>query len=77
MGLPADAWEAYQLDLATWTVGRWVESQLSERDSKGKPKHTLAKLLELEVAQPQGVALAIDTSQIRKVHVREDGTWDD
>lgn len=58
-------------------MGRWVESKLSERDKQGKPKHTLKKLLAVKGAQPQGFALAVDLSQIRKVRVKEDGTWDD
>ena len=66
------------MDLATWTVGRWIESKLSERDKKGKPLHTLSKLLDAPGAQAQGFApLAVDVSQLRKVRVKEDGTWDD
>jgi hypothetical protein len=75
--LPADAWEAFQLDLAAWTLGRWVESKLSERDSKGKPKHKLTTLLHDGDGPLPGVALAIDMAQVRTVHIREDGTWDD
>ena len=81
LGLPADCWEAYQLDLATWTVGRWIESKLSERDKKGKPKHALADLLRDEKAQPQPqyapVSLLLGGKAPRKVHIKEDGTWDD
>ena len=77
--MPPDAWESYQLDLAAWTVGRWAESKLSERDKRGKPLHTLTALLsEPGEAPAQSFApLAIDRSQLRKVRVKEDGTWDD
>ena len=74
--MPPDAWESYQLDLAAWTVGRWVESKLSEHDKRGKPKHTLSALLSDEPAQ-EFAPLAVDRSKIRKVHVKPDGTWDD
>lgn len=82
LGLPADSWEAYQLDLATWTVGRWIEGKLSERDKKGTPKHTLAALLEAEVAQVQQFASLAALSGLagrtpRAVRIKPDGTWDE
>jgi hypothetical protein len=73
----ADAWAAYQFDLAVAQFGAWVEGKLQERDGKGKPKHTLAKLLEVERARGQGAALTIDMAQVRTVRVKEDGTWDE
>ena len=54
-----------------------MESKLSERDSKGKPKHKLTTLLHDGDGPLPGVALAIDMAQVRTVHIREDGTWDD
>lgn len=41
----ADEWAAYQLDVATLTVGRWVDGKLSERNKQGKPIHRLGDLL--------------------------------
>jgi len=56
--------------------GAWVEGKLQERDSKGKPKHTLAGLL-AEGGTQQFAPLMVDVSQLRKVRVKEDGTWDE
>jgi hypothetical protein len=72
-----DAWAAYQLDVAVMEFGTWVESKLNERDAKGKPKTTLAKLLD-DGSRPREYApLNIDTASLRRVQVREDGTWED
>lgn len=38
-------WVCYQFDSAVIHFGLWVESQLSELDDKGKPKHTLNELV--------------------------------
>ena len=57
-------------------MGRWVEGKLSERDKKGKPVHSLGALLDEQGAQ-EFAPLAVDVSQLRKVRVKEDGTWDD
>lgn len=56
--------------------GSWVEERLSERDGKGKPKHTLAQLLDDKPAQARQFA-PVSTVGLRKVRVKEDGTWDD
>lgn len=32
LGLPPESWEAYQLDHATCTLGKWTESKLAEKD---------------------------------------------
>lgn len=54
-----------------------MEGKLSERDKKGKPQHRLVDLLNDSNTPLPGVALAIDMAQVRTVHIREDGTWDD
>lgn len=75
MGI-TDAWAAYQFDLAVGQFGAWVEGKLQERDKAGKPKHTLAKLLGESDTQ-HFAPLNIDPSTLRKVRVKEDGTWDE
>lgn len=78
MGLPADSWEAYQLDLATWTVGRWIDSKLAERNKKGEPVHRLQDLLSetSETKKPanQFGALA-STPGIKRMAIPESGIW--
>ena len=71
-----DPWAAYQFDLAVGQFGAWVEGKLQERDKAGKPKHTLAQLLREDDGQ-RFAPLMVDVSQLRKVRVKEDGTWDD
>ena len=53
-----------------------MEGKLSERDKAGKPKHSLAKLLGDEAAQVQEYA-PVSATGLRKVRVKEDGTWDE
>ncbi len=72
-----DAWAAYQFDLAVAQFGAWVEGKLNERDGKGKPKTTLAKLLGIKATAQGTSGLALPATAIRKVRVKEDGTWDD
>ena len=73
-----DEWAAYQFDLAVAQFGSWVEGKLGERDKAGKPTHTLGALLGDEAARDrQYASLNIDVSQLRKVRVKEDGTWDE
>jgi len=71
-----DPWAAYQFDMAVAQFGAWVEGKLNERDKAGKPKHSLAKLLGDEAAQVQEYA-PVTAAGLRKVRVKEDGTWDD
>lgn len=71
-----DAWAAYQFDMAVAQFGAWVESKLAERDKAGKPKHSLARLLGDEAAIVQEYA-RVSADGLRKVRVKEDGTWDD
>ncbi len=50
-----DEWAAYQVDVATLTLGRWVEAQLAETDKKGRRVHSLHSLLaEPGAARPAG-----------------------
>lgn len=71
-----DPWTAYQFDLAIGQFGAWVEGKLQERDQSGKPKHTLAGLLGDKAAQERQYA-PVSAEGLRKVRVKEDGTWDD
>lgn len=48
-----DDWLALQFDLTVAEYGLYVEGKLEERDSKGKPKHTLKKILSGE--KPSGL----------------------
>lgn len=71
-----DPWTAYQFDLAIGQFGAWVENKLAERDKEGKPKHTLAGLLGDEAARERQYA-PVSAVGLRKVRVKEDGTWDE
>lgn len=75
VGVP-DPWAAYQFDMAVAQFGTWVENKLQERDKAGKPKHALAGLLDDAPASAQQFA-PISTVGLRKVRVKEDGTWDE
>ena len=70
-----DPWAAYQFDMAVGAFGAWVEGKLAERDKAGKPKHTLAKLLDDGTGARQFAAMS--SAGLRKVRVKEDGTWDE
>ena len=72
-----DEWAAYQFDLCVGQFGAWVEGKLNERDGKGKPKHTLAKLLSDEDGAQERQYAPVSAEGLRKVRVKEDGTWDD
>jgi hypothetical protein len=71
-----DPWAAYQFDMAVGQFGAWVEGKLNERDAKGKPKHKLAQLLG-DDAQGEQQYRPVSAEGLRKVRVREDGTWED
>lgn len=75
LGLAPTSWEAYQLDLCALQVGRWIEGKLAERDDKGKPKHTLAKLLDEEEKQPATEFQSMAGKVVRKVAIPADGIW--
>ena len=72
-----DPWAAYQFDLAVGQFGAWVENRLAERDKAGKPKYTLDGLLADGDAGGGQAFRSVSAEGLRKVRVREDGTWDD
>ena len=74
-----DPWAAYQFDMAVGQFGAWVEGKLAERDQAGKPKHTLEGLLSEDGADSAdaGRFRSVSAEGLRKVRVREDGTWDE
>lgn len=43
-----DCWTARCFDNAVMTFGIWCENALNERDSDGKPVHTLDELLDIK-----------------------------
>ncbi len=73
----SDEWAAYQFDLCVVHFGSWVEGKLAERDSSGRPKHTLAGLLDDGTAAQARQFAPVSAVGLRKVRVKEDGTWDD
>lgn len=75
LGLAADSWEAYQLDVATLQLGRWAESKLSEHRKDGRPLHTLEELLDEEPAKAYASLRQSAPSGIRKMRVPESGIW--
>lgn len=76
-----DPYAAYQVDAAVLGFGSWVEARLEERDKKGRPKWTLAALL--EPARREGDAQAPRRTEgfrslagkARKAKIGADGTW--
>lgn len=81
MGLEPSSWEAYQFDLATLELGRFIENKLAETDDKGKAKHTISELLSVDDGQAaadkeQFRSLAGSGQPIRKVRIPESGVWD-
>lgn len=81
LGLTPDSWEAYQFDLATLELGRFIENQLAETDGKGNAKHSLAALLSVDdgkeaADKEQFRSLAGSGVPIRKVRIPESGIWD-
>lgn len=76
LGLKPASWEAYQLDVATLQLGRWMEGKLAERDEKGKPVWTLERLLNVEAGEQREFA-SLKGRATRTVRIRPDGTWDD
>lgn len=78
LGLPPESWEAYQLDLAVYQLGTWVQNKLGEKDKQNRPIYKLADLLadpKEEEASPLFRSLAGMVT--KKVAIKPDGTWDD
>lgn len=75
-GLPAESWEAYQLDTAALYFGRWVDGKLSERDGKGKPIHRLADLLRPpKKGEKVSAFRPLGGPGVKRVKINADGTW--
>lgn len=74
LGLAPTSWEAWQVDVATLRAGRWIEGKLAERDRQGRPVYSLERLLNREEIAGEGFARL--GMRARRVHVREDGTWE-
>lgn len=75
LGLDPTSWEAYQIDLCALQVGRYIESKLNERDEKGKPLHTLAKLLDEEEKQPATEFASLAGRVTKKMAIGPSGIW--
>jgi hypothetical protein len=73
----ADEWAAYQLDVATLTVGRWVDGKLSERNKQGRPIHRLTDLLRDKPAQGQSSSGYRSAAGfvVRKMQIPASGVW--
>ncbi|GIV73535.1 MAG: hypothetical protein KatS3mg049_2091 [Caldilinea sp.] len=71
LGLAPDSWAAFQLDLACWTLGRWVEAKLAERDRQGRSRYRLQELLQEGRSgfRPLGGLVT------RRMKVPESGIW--
>jgi len=55
-------------------VGRYIENKLNEHDDKGKPLHTLAKLLD-EEKQPTTEFASLAGRVTQKMVIPENGIW--
>ena len=74
LGLAPDSWEAYQLDLATWTVGRWIDGKMAERDKQGKPVHKLQDLLGGKKPS-SGFSTLANKPGVKRMAIPESGIW--
>jgi len=72
LGLAPDSWEAYQLDVATWMVGIWIEGKLAERDKQGKLVHRLRDLLS---DAPTSGFRSLATPDTKRMAISESGVW--
>lgn len=73
LGLASGSWAAYQLDVATLQVGRWIEGRLEERDKKGQRIYRLETLLDDEVVEQR--FRKVEGLVVRKVAIPESGVW--
>ena len=64
---------AYQLDLATSQLGRWIETCLAERDRQGRPIHRLEDLLRDDVADQR--FRSVKELAVKKMKIPESGVW--
>lgn len=68
IGLPSDEkWLRWMFNNAVFTLGRWVENKLAERDRDGKPVHRIERLLDIPI-QPKKLTLA----QFKAMGLEED-----
>jgi len=75
--LRADSWEAYQLDVAVLTVGRWVDGKLAETTKDGKPVHRLVDLLsDKPDAKPDDKGFrSLAGMAVQKIAIPPSGVW--
>lgn len=72
----SDEWAAYQLDVATLTLGRWVDGKLSERTKDGKPLHKLRDLLSDKPAATQPTQFRSAAGLVsKKMAIPASGVW--
>lgn len=63
------------MDLCALQVGRWIENKLNERDDKGKPIYTLARLLDEDEKAAATEFRSLAGMVTRKVAIPESGIW--
>ena len=75
----SDEWAGYQLDVATLTIGRYVDAETA--DGKQQPRDVLRRL---SAAAPAATPTTADNRHyrrlggmpgLRKMHVPESGIW--
>lgn len=77
IALPPESWEAYQIDLCAFQLGRYIENKLEERDKQHKPIYRLEDLLaDPQPGQGNQAYRSLAGLVKRKVQIRPDGTWD-
>ena len=75
LGLLPASWEAYQLDLAALTLGRWIENKLAETDKKGKPVNRLKDLLGESKPDGEGEFRSLAGMVTEKIKIPDSGVW--
>lgn len=74
LGLPPDAWAAWQVDQAAWEFGEWLDGMLAIRKRDGSPKHTLSELMMGTRQAPEQYA-ALGGPGVKKMAIPESGVW--
>jgi hypothetical protein len=72
LGLAPDSWDAYQLDVAVWALGVWVEGKLAERDKQGRPVYRLRDLLS---DAPTSGYRSMAMPDVKRMAIPESGVW--
>lgn len=75
LGLPGEAWTAWQIDRATWEFGTWLDAMLGLRDKRGNPKHKLSELLADTVEERDRSFAPVSRPGVRKMAIPESGVW--